>query len=135
MKLDFANVLIRPKRSTLRSRSAVTLERTLTFKHSKRTFKGIPIMAANMDTTGTFDIAEALASHDMMTAIHKHYTPEQWQQWTTKLRDSGNEKTLQFIAASTGILDDDWQTLTAILADNDIPMICLGQPHTTHASK
>jgi len=125
VKLDFANVLIRPKRSTLKSRSAVTLERSITFKHSKRTFTGIPIMAANMDTTGTFDMAEALASNNMMTAIHKHYTPDQWQQWTTKLRANGNEKTLQFIAASTGILDDDWQTLTAILADNDIPMICL----------
>ena len=125
MKLDFANVLIRPKRSTLKSRQAVTLERTLTFKHSKRTFTGIPIMAANMDTTGTFDMAEALASHNMMTAVHKHYTPEQWQQWTTKLRDSGHANTLSFIAASTGILDDDWQTLTSILADNDVSMICL----------
>ena len=125
VKLDFANVLIRPKRSTLKSRSTVNLERTLTFKHSKRTFTGIPIMAANMDTTGTFEMAEALASHNMMTAIHKHYTPEQWQQWTTKLRKDGSEKTLQYVAASTGILDDDWQTLTAILADNDIPAVCL----------
>ena len=67
---------------------------------------------------------EALASHDMMTAVHKHYTPEQWKQWTAKLRDSGSsDKVLPLVAASTGILDDDWQTLTAILADNDIPMI------------
>ena len=64
MKLDFANVLIRPKRSTLKTRSAVTLERSLTFKHSKRTFTGIPIIAANMDTTGTFDMA-----------VRQHKTP------------------------------------------------------------
>ena len=82
-------------------------------------------MAANMDTTGTLEMAEALASYNMMTTIHKHYTPGQWQQLTTKLRNSGNEKTLQPIAAFTGILDDDWQTFKAILTDNDIPMTTL----------
>lgn len=48
IKLDFKDVLIRPKRSTLKSRSQVNLERTFTFKHSKHTFVGVPIMAANM---------------------------------------------------------------------------------------
>jgi GMP reductase len=48
IKLDFKDVLIRPKRSTLKSRSQVDLTRTFTFKHSQYTFTGIPIMAANM---------------------------------------------------------------------------------------
>jgi GMP reductase len=48
IKLDFKDVLIRPKRSTLKSRSQVSLERTFTFKHSKFTWTGVPIMAANM---------------------------------------------------------------------------------------
>ena len=48
IKLDFSNVLIRPKRSTLKSRAAVSLSRTMTFKHSKQTFTGVPIIAANM---------------------------------------------------------------------------------------
>jgi GMP reductase len=47
-KLDFKDVLIRPKRSTLKSRSQVLLDRTFTFKHSKLSFTGVPVMAANM---------------------------------------------------------------------------------------
>ena len=48
IKLDFKDVLIRPKRSTLKSRSQVELERTFVFKHSKLEWTGVPIMAANM---------------------------------------------------------------------------------------
>ena len=123
VKLDFGSVLIRPKRSTLRSRAEVSLDRAFTFKHSQRTWTGCPIMAANMDTTGTFEMAEELAKHHMMTAIHKHYTPEQWREW--KERRKGNDDVLQYVAASSGILQDDWESLTAILAENDIPAICL----------
>ena len=52
IKLDFKDVLIRPKRSTLKSRSQVDLVREMTFKHSKQTWSGVGIIAANMDTTG-----------------------------------------------------------------------------------
>ena len=61
LKLGFRDVLIRPKRSTLGSRSQVSLERTFKFRHSGRTWTGIPIMAANMDSVGTFAMAMALA--------------------------------------------------------------------------
>ena len=56
IKLDFKDVLIKPKRSTLSSRSQVNLEREFTFKHSPLKWKGVPIMAANMDTVGTFQM-------------------------------------------------------------------------------
>ena len=62
LKLGFKDVMIRPKRSTLKSRSQVTLEREFRFLHSDIVWKGIPIMAANMDTVGTFEMAKALAS-------------------------------------------------------------------------
>ena len=123
VKLDFSNVLIRPKRSTLKSRSAVSLSRTITFKHSQRTFTGVPCIAANMDTTGTFAMAEELAKHQMMTAIHKHYTPEQWKEW--KEARKGDDSVLPYISASTGILEDDWKALTRILDENDVHMINL----------
>ena len=55
-KLDFNNVLIRPKRTTLTSRSQVDIEREFTFPHSTSTWKGVPIIAANMDTTGTIEV-------------------------------------------------------------------------------
>ncbi len=38
LKLGFKDVLIRPKRSTLKSRSDVELERQFTFKHSGQTW-------------------------------------------------------------------------------------------------
>ena len=60
LKLTFDDVLIRPKRSTLVSRSDVTLIREFKFRHSNRTWTGVPIVAANMDTTGVFGVAFAL---------------------------------------------------------------------------
>src|SRR5690606_41987227 len=78
LKLGFKDVLIRPKRSTLKSRSDVELERQFTFKHSGQTWSGVPIIAANMDTVGTFEMATALAKFDILTAVHKHYSPEEW---------------------------------------------------------
>jgi len=73
LKLDFKDVLIRPKRSTLTSRSEVDISREFVFLHSKQKYKGIPIIAANMDTTGTFAMARALAKHQLSVALHKHY--------------------------------------------------------------
>ena len=74
-KLDFNNVLIRPKRSTLTSRSEVSLERHFKFPHSTMTWNGIPIMAANMDTAGTLEMHK-LVKHKIITCLHKFYTAE-----------------------------------------------------------
>lgn len=68
IKLDFADVLIRPKRSTLRSRKDVDILRAFTFKWTEKTWKGIPIIASNMDTVGTFSMAKVLSKFDMLTA-------------------------------------------------------------------
>ena len=72
-KLDFDDVLIRPKRSRLKSRGEVDLTRTFKTPHAKVEVTGVPIIAANMDTVGTFKMAGALAAHKMFTALHKHY--------------------------------------------------------------
>lgn len=77
IKLDFADVLIRPKRTTLSSRSQVDLTRTIETRHSKRELVGIPIVAANMDTVATFDMAVALAKQGLFTALHKYYAEMQ----------------------------------------------------------
>jgi len=71
IKLGFKDVMIRPKRSTLKSRSQVNLQREFTFFNSKIKWKGIPIMAANMDTVGTFEMALALTKHHLFTTRHK----------------------------------------------------------------
>lgn len=77
IRLDFKDVLIRPKRSTLASRSAVDITRTFTFKHSKKLWTGVPIIAANMDTVGTFEMFDSLKNQQMMTALHKHYSVDE----------------------------------------------------------
>lgn len=120
IKLDFKDVLIRPKRSTLASRSEVRVNRTFTFKNSGREWRGVPIIAANMDTVGTFEMAQALAKHEIMTAIHKHYTVEQWQEWAT-----ANPDTVPFVAVSAGTSVDDFEQLTKILAVTKVTTICL----------
>jgi len=61
IKLDFKDVLIRPKRSTLKSRADVDLTRQFIFRNSKKTYEGIPIIASNMDTVGTFEMAVQLS--------------------------------------------------------------------------
>jgi GMP reductase len=78
VKLDFKDVLIRPKRSTLSSRKDVDITREFTFKWSKRPYKGVPIIAANMDGVGTFEMAKAFAKtgSQMSVALHKHYPLE-----------------------------------------------------------
>ena len=71
-KLDYNDVLIRPKRSTLTSRFDVDMDRTYTFYHSKKEWTGVPIMASNMDTVGTFAMHDALSEFGMITCIAKH---------------------------------------------------------------
>ena len=88
IKLGFKDVMIRPKRSTLKSRSEVNLEREFKFLHSPITWTGIPIIAANMDTVGTFDIAKALSDKKLFTAIHKHYSIADWSLFLTNLADN-----------------------------------------------
>jgi len=74
VKLTFDDVMIKPKRSTLTSRNDVSLEREFRFKYSGSIWKGVPIIAANMDTIGTLEMAEQLSKHKILTALHKFYS-------------------------------------------------------------
>ena len=87
MKLGFTDVMIRPKRSTLSSRAQVSLDREFTFLHSSYKWNGVPIMAANMDTVGTFEMAKELAKHKIFTAIHKHYSLQEWKEFMESISD------------------------------------------------
>lgn len=122
IKLGFRDVMIRPKRSTLKSRSQVTLDREFTFVNSKNNWKGIPVMAANMDTVGTFEMAWALAQQELFTVIHKHYTIEQWEEFFK----SSSPDIINYIAVSTGTGKKDTIKLHNILALNsEIKFICI----------
>ena len=115
-KLDFNNVLIRPKRSTIDSRSKVNLERTFKFRHSPLTWTGIPIIAANMDTTGTFEVYECLSKHKMLTALHKFYKVEDFE---------GKKLDPNFFMVSTGISDENFTNLCNILEKVECNWICI----------
>ena len=122
IKLGFKDVMFRPKRSTLKSRSEVSLEREFKFLHSTTVWNGIPIMAANMDTVGTFEMAKALANKGLFSAIHKHYTIPEWKAFLSSISD----KHLNHIAVSTGIGKNDSEKLAAIFKITpELKFICI----------
>lgn len=110
IKLGFKDVMFRPKRSTLKSRSLVKLERTFRLLHTKTEWTGIPVMAANMDTVGTFEMAAALHKLKLFTAIHKHYSIHEWDEFM----NNASEGIEDFIAVSTGTSNADMNKLTQI---------------------
>ncbi|PIE82836.1 MAG: GMP reductase [Candidatus Contendobacter odensis] len=126
LKLGFKDVLIRPKRSTLGSRAQVSLERTFKFRHSGRCWSGIPIMAANMDTVGTFPMAKALATYQLITAVHKHYSLSEWDDFVSEFCSNHHQSGLDYIAVSTGILDSDLDKLDRLFAKHpSLGLVCI----------
>src|SRR5690606_27748319 len=117
LKLGFKDVMIRPKRSTLKSRSEVSLIREFKFRNSELKWQGIQIIAANMDTVGTFEMAAELARHNLITAIHKHYNISQWSAFIK----SQNENIFHHITVSTGTGNTDTDKLNKII--NEFPGI------------
>ena len=122
IKLDYNNVLIRPKRSTLGSRKEVDLERGFTFRNYKpyvatdvlpdgypvvqeqyRHYRGTPIMAANMDGVGTFEMADELASQKIMTCLVKTYSVEH----LVAFFGTDSVERREYVAMSIGITDKD----------------------------
>lgn len=122
VKLGFKDVLIRPKRSTLKSRAQVDLERDFTFLHSKLHWHGTPVIAANMDTVGTFEIADVLAEFGLLTAIHKHYSLQQWDQYLSNRQDD----IYQRIMVSTGTAKEDFSQMQQIIKQHPkLQFICI----------
>jgi GMP reductase len=103
-KLDYSDVLLRPKRSRLLSRKEVAITRAFKFPHAPLTWAGVPIMASNMDSIGTFEVARILAKYDMLTCIHKHYSLDEW-------KINGNDP---YVIISQGIKEADWDKTSRI---------------------
>lgn len=126
MKLDFGNVLIRPKRSTISSRSEVDLERNFNFYSKNKDddvdikWKGVPIIAANMDTIGTFEIYDKLKEYKIITALHKHYTLEDYLE-----KNKSDRLDPEYFMVSTGISDNDYVKLKSILSNINCKWICI----------
>jgi GMP reductase len=124
LKLDFNNVLIRPKRSTINSRSNVNLMRTIKFKNCKslKSWEGIPIIAANMDTVGTFEVYKTLSKFKIITALHKFYTAQDFISFQLENNIILNP---DLFMVSTGIQEIDFIRLKDILSVTDCNWICI----------
>lgn len=126
IKLDYADVLLRPKRSTLTSRKDVQLERTFRFYHSTKIRTGIPIMTANMSTCGTFEMARVLTPYKIITTFHKYYTLSDYQQFFKDF-DAPD-----YIAYTLGIRDEDKEQLITIKESGlleKFSFICIDVPN------
>lgn len=132
IKLDYKDVLFKPKRSKLESRRNVDLNREFKFHNSGQTWTGVPIMASNMDGVGTFSMAKALQEQNMITVMRKHYTVDDWQK---------NAKGLKLknvsVCTGTGVIWDpdapDFATMKAVLAMYpDIPFITVDVANAYH---
>lgn len=121
LRLDFKDVLIRPKRSTLISRSEVDITRDFKFLHAPVAYHGIPVIAANMDTTGTFEMAKALDPFMLSAALDKHYSEDELVKFFTELE----RKATAFY--TLGIGDDDWEKFQSVnrKAPGAVQYVCI----------
>ena len=132
IKLDYKDVLIRPKRSTLKSRKQVRVERTFTFRNyeanfpvktTEDDFNGIPIMAANMDGVGTFEMADTLAKQKMFTCLVKTYDVNE----LIEFFNAGLDTRTQNVAMSIGSSEADFTKLTEVYSavTNNLKYVCM----------
>ena len=132
IKLDYSDVLFRPKRSTLQSRKDVNLKRTYRFKYSKNEWSGIPIIAANMDGVGELEIAEKLAEFEMITCLTKQHNEKKLKKCKII------KKIYPHLALSIGIKKEDFENLNNVLKEfNFIKFICIdvANGYSEHFSK
>lgn len=117
-KLDFDDVLIRPKRSEAPSRASVDLKRRYQFLNSGAVWSGVPIVASNMDTVGTLAMAGALGP-EMLTCLHKYYSEEELVRF---FRDEARCSSAFF---TLGLKDDEFEKLRAVKAEADVRLVCV----------
>lgn len=123
-QLDFDDVLIVPQRSTLTSRSEITLERTFSFYHSPRTWTGIPIMCANMSFC-SFEMAKALARHKIIACLHKYHTVAQLTDYFNQYPEN-----IDYSFVSIGYKKSDLNHLLELKnIINKQPNICIDVPN------
>ena len=120
VKLTFNDVLIRPKRSTLVSRSDVNLEREFSFRHSDEKWCGIPIVSANMDTTGLFSVAKVLQKYKMLTCTQKFYSTKEFvNSWEEGVNP-------EYIAITRGSTENSLElVLRKIATHAHLKMLCI----------
>ena len=136
VKLDYKDVLIRPKRSTLKSRNQVQLTRKTNFRNYQPDFpdnsadyhyQGLPIMASNMDGVGTFEMANKLASQRIFTCLVKTYEANELIDFFNARFDIDDSSRTENVAMSIGTSDDDWCKLESVkaLTGSNLRYVCM----------
>ena len=121
-QLDFHNVLIRPKRTTISSRSQVNLEREFSFPHSTMKWSGVPVIASNMDTTGTFGVYNVLSKHKIITCLNKFYNLKDFMEFNRK---NSTNLDPNYFMISTGIDEREFSNLNDIVEYTGAKWICV----------
>ena len=120
IKLDYSDVLLRPKRSTLKSRKEVDLSRTYKFKHSNKEWSGIPIIASNMDGIGELNIANSLARYNIITALTKQHDLQTINEFKSI------KGIFNYVALSCGTGNESFSRLNQILSEHSyFQFICI----------
>ena len=119
IKLDYKDVLLRPKRSVLGSRKEVDLTRKFKFPNCNQVWEGIPIVAANMDHVGTIEMAKALSNFNMLTCLHKYVTVDDTCNALSSVPSANS-------IVSIGLHDDDFCRMYELLKEHKfITFICI----------
>ena len=123
IQLDYCDVLLRPKRSTLASRSEVEIQRTYKFKWCPRQITATGIVASNMATTGTLEIARVMQQHRLFSALHKYYSAEDLIAFLQENKKQFGSNELLFIGS--GVSQDDFAKLSAVMKTGLANNICV----------
>jgi len=120
VKLDFCDVLIKPKRSTLYTRKEVKLERSFVFLNSKMEWSGIPIVASNMDTIGTKSMAKVFTENKLMTCLHKFHEEDDYEEIYSY------ENSEDYCILTIGMRDGDFEKGQKTIESNpNIKFVCI----------
>lgn len=123
IQLDYCDVLLRPKRSALSSRSEVDVLRQYTFRWCPRVLQGTGIISANMFTTGTMQIAREMQKQHLFTALHKHYAAEELLAFLKDNAKLFGSNDLIFV--SSGVSEADYEKLKTVMAGGLVHNICI----------
>ena len=108
--------MIRPKRSILTSRSEAQITRKFRFRHAAAGWTGLPLIASNMDTIGTFQMAASLSQFQALVALHKYYS-------ASDLIEFFGSEASRYAFFTIGTSSDDWQKLMKVQRQVAVPMI------------
>ena len=125
VELDFCDVLFRPKRTTLNSRSEADIIREYKFKYYPNTIKSCGIMAANMATTGTFEMNDVLQKYKAITCLHKHIDVKDLEEYLVNNYTKEDSEYNSFTFISTGLKDDKEKLFALMDRGSPFDKICI----------